>query len=93
MKINYFGDLTPGVFVINENKEDEWGLGQVQSSIDDKVTIILLDFGMISIFDDTKYELFKKVFDLLIIPNVNKFFAGLYLSIGESPLLNIVLSS
>jgi len=39
MKINYHGDLTPGVFVINEDKKDEWGLGQVQSSINDKITI------------------------------------------------------
>ena len=30
--------ITPGMFVINEiNKE--WGIGQVQSSIDEKITI------------------------------------------------------
>ena len=39
MIISYYGDLTPGVFVINEDKKDEWGLGQVQSSINDKITI------------------------------------------------------
>ena len=45
MKINYHGDLTPGVFVINENKKDEWGLGQVQSSINDKITINFENVG------------------------------------------------
>ena len=45
MKINYHGDLTPGVFVINEDKKNEWGLGQVQSSINDKVTINFENVG------------------------------------------------
>ena len=45
MKINYHGDLTPGVFVINENKKDEWGLGQVQSSINNKITINFENVG------------------------------------------------
>ena len=45
MKINYYGDLTPGVFVINEDKKDEWGLGQVQSSINDKITINFENVG------------------------------------------------
>ena len=45
MKINYHGDLTPGVYVINENKKDEWGLGQVQSSINDKITINFENVG------------------------------------------------
>ena len=45
MKINYHGDLTPGVFVINEDKKDEWGLGQVQSSIIDKITINFENVG------------------------------------------------
>ena len=45
MKINYHGDLTPGVFVINEDKKDEWGLGQVQSSINDKITINFENVG------------------------------------------------
>ena len=45
MKINYHGDLTPGVFVINENKKDEWGLGQVQSSKNDKITINFENVG------------------------------------------------
>ena len=29
----YIGDLTPGTFVVNVSKEKEWGIGQVQSSI------------------------------------------------------------
>ena len=45
MKINYHGDLTPGVFVINEDKINEWGLGQVQSSINDKITINFENVG------------------------------------------------
>ena len=45
MKINYHGDLTPGVFVINEDKKNEWGLGQVQSSINDKITINFENVG------------------------------------------------
>ena len=35
----YTGDLTPGTFVVNVDKEKEWGIGQVQSSIDNKITI------------------------------------------------------
>ena len=45
MKIDYHVDLTPGVFVINKDKEDEWGLGQVQSSIKDKITINFENVG------------------------------------------------
>ena len=45
MKIYYYGDLSPGVFVINEDKKNEWGLGQVQSSINDKVTINFENVG------------------------------------------------
>ena len=41
----YIGDLTPGTFVINANKETEWGIGQVQSSIDDKITINFENVG------------------------------------------------
>ena len=41
----YTGDLTPGVFVINVNKENEWGIGQVQSSIDNKITINFENVG------------------------------------------------
>ena len=45
MEIYYRGDLTPGVFVVNEDKKDEWGLGQVQSSINDKITINFENVG------------------------------------------------
>ena len=45
MKINYHGDLIPGVFVINTDKKDEWGLGQIQSSINDKITINFENVG------------------------------------------------
>ena len=31
-------DLTPGNYVINKNN-NEWGIGQIQSSIDNKVTV------------------------------------------------------
>ena len=38
MNQNQIPIVTPGMFVINEiNKE--WGIGQVQSSIDEKITI------------------------------------------------------
>jgi len=45
MKINYHDDLTPGVFVINEDKKNEWSLGQVQSSINNKITINFENVG------------------------------------------------
>ena len=41
----YYGDLTPGTFVINVTKEKEWGIGQVQSSIDDRITINFENVG------------------------------------------------
>ena len=41
----YIGDLTPGMFVINVDKEKEWGIGQVQSSIDNKITINFENVG------------------------------------------------
>ena len=41
----YFGDMTPGIFVINVAKEKEWGIGQVQSIIKDKVTVNFENVG------------------------------------------------
>ena len=41
----YIGDITPGTFVININKEKEWGVGQVQSSINNKITINFENVG------------------------------------------------
>ena len=38
MNYNDTSELTPGTYVINENNR-EWGIGQVQSSIKEKVTI------------------------------------------------------
>ena len=35
----YFADMTPGVFVINVDKEQEWGIGQVQSNINNRITV------------------------------------------------------
>ena len=45
MEINFQSELTPGVFVINEDKEIEWGIGQVQSSINNKITINFENVG------------------------------------------------
>ena len=38
MQSNPHTELSPGVFVIN-SKRDDWGIGQIQSSIGDKITI------------------------------------------------------
>ena len=38
MNQNQTSIITPGMFVINEINKD-WGIGQVQSSIDGKITI------------------------------------------------------
>ena len=38
MNQNHVSIITPGMFVINEINKD-WGIGQVQSSIDKKITI------------------------------------------------------
>ena len=38
MQKNFQSIYTPGVYVINENN-NEWGIGQIQSSIDHKITI------------------------------------------------------
>ena len=40
----YISDLTPGTFVINV-KEEEWGIGQVQSAINNKITINFENVG------------------------------------------------
>ena len=41
----YIGDLTPGTFVINVKKENEWGIGQVQSQINNIITINFENVG------------------------------------------------
>ena len=37
-------DLTPGSYVINKNNV-EWGVGQIQSSIDNKITVNFENVG------------------------------------------------
>jgi len=41
----YIGDLTPGTFVVNVSKEKEWGIGQVQSIIKEKITVNFENVG------------------------------------------------
>ena len=41
----YSGNFSPGMFVINVDKEKEWGIGQIQSSIDNKITINFENVG------------------------------------------------
>ena len=41
----YIGDLTQVIFVVNVSKEKEWGIGQVQSSINNIVTINFENVG------------------------------------------------
>ena len=41
----FIGDLTPGTFVVNVNKEKEWGIGQIQSSINDFITVNFENVG------------------------------------------------
>ena len=36
---------TPGSFVINPDKENEWGIGQVQSSINNLITVNFENVG------------------------------------------------
>ena len=67
----YIGDLTPGTFVINVDKEVEWGIGQVQSSINNKITINFENVGKKTInpkevelkiinINGTNWSIFKK---------------------------------
>ena len=56
----YIGDLTPGTFVVNVSKEKEWGIGQVQSIIGNKVTINFENAGKQVInVEEVKIEKFK----------------------------------
>ena len=67
----YIGDLTPGTFVINVKKENEWGIGQVQSSINNIITINFENVGKKTInpkevelkiinINGTNWSIFKK---------------------------------
>ena len=42
---NYSSLYTPGIFVINTNKKIEWGIGQIQSSINNLITINFENVG------------------------------------------------
>ena len=42
---NYSSIYTPGVFVINPDKRTEWGIGQIQSSINELITINFENVG------------------------------------------------
>ena len=42
---NYSSLFTPGIFVINPNKKNEWGIGQIQSSINDLITVNFENVG------------------------------------------------
>ena len=42
---NYSSLFTPGIFVINTDKKNEWGIGQIQSSINNLITINFENVG------------------------------------------------
>ena len=42
---NYLSLYTPGIFVINTDKKHEWGIGQIQSSINNLITINFENVG------------------------------------------------
>ena len=42
---NYSSLYTPGIFVINTDKKFEWGIGQIQSSINNLITINFENVG------------------------------------------------
>ena len=42
---NYSSLFTPGIYVINPEKKNEWGVGQIQSSINDFITVNFENVG------------------------------------------------
>ena len=42
---NYSSLYTPGIFVINTDKKNEWGIGHIQSSINNIITINFENVG------------------------------------------------
>ena len=42
---NYSSLYTPGIFVINTEKKNEWGIGQIQSSINNLITVNFENVG------------------------------------------------
>ena len=45
MNENYSSFFTPGIFVINPEKKYEWGIGQIQSSINNMITVNFENVG------------------------------------------------
>ena len=44
MSLQSYSEFTPGSYVINKNNND-WGIGQIQSSIKNKVTVNFENVG------------------------------------------------
>ena len=42
---NYYTLFTPGIYVINPEKKNEWGIGQIQSSINNFITVNFENVG------------------------------------------------
>ena len=42
---NHSSLFTPGIFVINSDKRNEWGIGQIQSSINNIITVNFENVG------------------------------------------------
>ena len=42
---NYSSIFTPGIYVVNPEKKDEWGIGQIQSSINNFITVNFENVG------------------------------------------------
>ena len=42
---NYSSLFTPGIYVINSDKKIEWGIGQIQSSINNFITVNFENVG------------------------------------------------
>ena len=42
---NYSTFFTPWLYVINPNKKQEWGISQIQSSINNLITVIFENVG------------------------------------------------
>ena len=42
---NYSSFFTPGIYVINSDKKNEWGIGQIQSSINNFITVNFENVG------------------------------------------------
>ena len=42
---NYSSFFMPGIYVVNPEKKDEWGIGQIQSSINNFITVNFENVG------------------------------------------------